>query len=196
MARVIVSCEVTQTVCRAFRLIGHEAYSCDLQPTEGNPEWHFQCDLFTLDYTKFDCGIFHPDCTALTVSGNRHYAGSMDREQAINFVCRIWDLPLKYLCIENPIGALSTPPGLFFNGFMSPTQYINPWEFGHGETKKTCLWLRGLPKLIPANIVSGREQRIWKMPPSQHRKRERSRTYQGWADAMASQWGTYLTSVL
>jgi hypothetical protein len=196
MARIIVVCEMTQTVCRAFRSLGHKAYSCDLQPTEGNPGWHYQCDMFTLDYTKFDAGIFHPDCTALTVSGNGTYADSPERDAAIDLVCRIWDLPLKYLCIENPVGVLSTPPGFWQKGFMPPTQYIHPHEYGHGETKKTCLWLRGLPNLQPTNRVDGREHRVWKMPPGPNRKRERSRTYTGWAEAMAKQWGDFLNNVL
>jgi hypothetical protein len=195
MAKIIVACEVTQAVCAAFRALGHEAFSCDLQPTEGNPAWHYQCDMFELNYSKFDCGIFHPDCTALAVSGNGTYYNSKERDMAIDLVCKIWEIDLCHLCIENPIGVLSSPPGFWHKGFMPPTQYINPWEYGHGETKKTCIWLRGLPKLIPTNIVPGREQRIWKMSPSEHRKRERARTYQGWANAMAHQWGSYLNSI-
>ncbi len=182
--RVIVGCEFSQVVTKAFRDRGHEAFSCDLIGTEGNPDWHIQADLFTLDYSKYDLGIFHPDCTRLTVSGNRTYAGTPGRRDAVEFVKRIWSLPLSRMVIENPTGVLSTQ-------WRKPTQYINPWEYGHGETKRTCLWIRGLSLLKPTNIVDGREQRIWKMGPSKKydRKKERSRTYQGWADAMAHQWG-------
>jgi site-specific DNA-cytosine methylase len=182
--RVIVGCERTQIVTQAFRALGHEAYSIDLLPTEGNPEFHFQMDIRDFsDFSFFDLAIFHPDCTYLAVSGNRTYANSEQRKQAIEFVKWIWTLPVKKLAIENPVGVLSSQ-------FKKPTQYIHPWQYGHGETKKTCIWSRNLPLLIPTNIVFGRENRIWRMGPSKkyNRQHERSRTYPGWANAMAQQW--------
>lgn len=182
--RIIVGCERTQVVTQAFRALGHQAFSCDIEPTEGNPAWHLQGDIRDQDLSGYELGIFHPDCTYLTVAGNRWWAGSKERLAAVKFVQWIWDLPIPRLCIENPIGVLSKL-------FQKPSQYIHPWQFGHGETKKTCLFFRGLKPLIPTKIVPGRVPRIWKMGPSKkyNRKHERSRTYQGWADAMAAQWG-------
>jgi hypothetical protein len=130
--------------------------------------------------------IAHPPCTALCVSGNRHYANTKARKEAADFVQKMWDQKVKYLCIENPVGVINT-----FNKSMPKPQYVQPWQFGHGETKKTGLWLRGLPQLKPTDIVNGREQRIWKMPPSKDRSKIRSKTYTGVAKAMAEQWTEY-----
>lgn len=181
--KVLIACEMSGTIREAFKSKGHIAMSCDLLPTEING-WHYQGDLFDVIDLGWDLVIAHPPCTYLAVSGNRWYAGTKQREDAIKFVERIWESNVKRLCIENPVGVLSTQSIL-----GPPTQYIQPWQFGHGETKKTGLWLKNLPPLKPTNIVEGREQRIWKMGPSANRGIERSRTYQGWADAIVSQWG-------
>lgn len=181
--RVAILCEYSGRVRDAFIGCGHKAVSCDLLPTEV-PGPHLQGDIFDYEWSGFDLIIAHPPCTALAVSGNRYYAGSAARVAAAEFVKRIWDIPVDKMCIENPVGVINS---LLPN--MPKPQYIQPWMFGHGETKKTGLWLRGLPDLIPSDIVEGREQRIWKMPPSENRAHLRSLTYQGIADAMATQWG-------
>ena len=129
--------------------------------------------------------IAHPPCTHLAVSGARHFKAKQEsgvQQQALDFVQMLLNSPIDKICLENPISIISSK-------IRKPDQIIQPWQFGHGETKATCLWLKGLPKLVPTNIVEGREQRIHKMPPSPTRWKERSRTYQGIADAMAEQWG-------
>ena len=179
--KILVACEESQEVTAAFIALGHDAMSCDLLPgAKGLP--HYQGDMFDILQNDWDLVIAHPPCTYIAVSGNRWYVGTPERKQGVEFVERIWFEWGGKLCIENPVGVLtkSRIP-------VSP-QYIQPWQFGHGETKKTGLWLRGLPELVPTNIVDGREQRIWKMPPSPDRQRMRSRTYSGIAQAMASQW--------
>ena len=182
--RVIVGCEFSGVVAGAFRKRGHEAYSCDLLPTEGNPKWHFQMDLLELlKIEQFDLAIFHPPCTHLAVSGARWFKEKQtEQAEALDFVRLLMGAPIERIAIENPISIISSK-------IRKPEQIIQPWQFGHGETKATCLWLKGLPKLQPTNIVEGREQRIHKMPPSPDRWRERSRTFTGIASAMAQQWG-------
>lgn len=180
--KVAVLCEYSGRVRDAFIKRGHDAISCDILPSE-QPGPHKQGDLFSFEWSGYDLIIAHPPCTALAVSGNRWYAGSEDRYKAAMFVQRIWNLDCKKMCIENPVGVINS-----LLPEMPKPQYIQPWMFGHGETKKTGLWLRGLPELKPTNIVEGREQRIWKMPPSEDRAHLRSLTYQGIADAMAEQW--------
>jgi hypothetical protein len=182
--RVLVGCEFSQIVTMAFRNKGHEAFSCDLLPTEGpHPEWHYQEDIFeVLKRERFDLGIFHPPCTHLAVSGARwFYLKRNEQKEALEFVGKLMDANIPKIAIENPISIISSR-------IRKPDQIIQPWQFGHGETKATCLWLKGLPKLQPTNIVPGRENRIWKMPPDENRWRERSRTFQGIANAMAEQW--------
>jgi site-specific DNA-cytosine methylase len=181
--KVAVLCEYSGRVRDAFIKRGHDAISCDLLPTE-RPGPHIQDDIMFIDWNDYDLIIAHPPCTALAVSGNRWYAGSVERREAVAFVASIWEIPVKKMCIENPVGVINSKIDS-----MPKPQYIQPWMFGHGETKKTGLWLRGLPDLKPTNIVEGREQRIWKMPPSNDRAKLRSLTYQGIADAMAEQWG-------
>lgn len=181
---VLVACEYSGVVRDAFTARGHFAVSCDLLPTD-SPGFHHQGDCFDLDWSIFDLVIAHPPCTALCVSGNRHYAGTAEREQAAQFVRRMWDQPVARLCIENPVGVLNR----LLPDLPKP-QYVQPWQYGHGETKKTGLWLRELPPLQPTNIVEGREQRIWKLPPSADRWKIRSITYRGIGDAMAEQWGS------
>jgi len=194
--RVLVACEESQAVTKEFRKKGHEAYSCDILPCSGgHPEWHFERSVKDLtayqwmitDKQKWhwDIVIAFPPCTDLCVSGARWFKEKQSdgRQQAsIDFFMHFVNHPCPKIAIENPIGIMSTH-------YRKPDQIIQPWEFGHGETKATCLWLKGLPKLKPTNIVSGREQKIWRMAPSEDRARLRSKTYQGIAEAMAEQWG-------
>jgi len=187
--KVLVGCEESQAVCREFRLLGHEAYSCDvIECSGGHSEWHLQMDVFeAISLKDWDLGIFFPPCTDLAVSGAKHFwykIADGRQQKAIDFFLQLTKVPFPF-CIENPVGIMSTH-------CRKPDQIIQPWMFGHGETKKTCLWMSGLPKLVPTDIVEGREQRIWKMPPSKDRARLRSVTYPGVAKAMATQWSKYL----
>jgi hypothetical protein len=185
--RVLVACEYSGVVRDAFIRGGHEAMSCDLLPTEA-PGPHYQGDVRdVLDY-PWDLMIAHPPCTHLSVSGARHFeAKRMDGRQqsAVSFFMMLAKADIPLIAIENPICIISRL-------WRKPDQIIQPWQFGHGETKATCLWLKGLQPLKPTNIVEGREDRIHKMPPGPDRWKERSRTYQGIADAMAEQWGGML----
>jgi len=178
--KVLVACEFSGIVRDAFIAKGHKAVSCDLLPTE-RPGPHIQGDVLEILDDGWDLILAFPPCTRLAVSGARWFKGK-EREQqaAVEFFMR-FTTGLRY-CIENPIGIMSTR-------YRKPDQIIQPWQFGHGETKATCLWLNGLPLLKPTNIVSGREARIHKMPPSPDRSKNRSRTFQGIANAMANQWG-------
>jgi len=189
--RVLVACEYSGRVREAFRKRGHDAWSCDLLESEDGSEFHYQRDVIPItrymDVLKnyWDLIIAHPPCTDLAVSGARHFAEKIAdgrQERALNFVHKLMNSPCNKICIENPISVISSK-------IRKPDQIIQPWQFGHGETKATCLWLKGLPKLVPTNIVEGRSDRIHKMPPGPNRWKERSRTYQGIADAMAEQWG-------
>jgi site-specific DNA-cytosine methylase len=182
--RVIVGCEFSQVVTRAFRDKGHEAYSCDLLPTEGNPAWHFQEDILELlKRERFDLAIFHPPCTHLAVSGARWFKEKEDEQMwALAFVKLLMDAPIEKICIENPISIISSK-------IRKPNQIIQPWQFGHGDTKATCLWLKNLPLLQPTDIVEGRVSRVHREPPGPERWKNRSRTYRGVANAMAEQWG-------
>jgi len=183
--RVLVACEFSQVVTRAFRERGHEAYSCDILPTEGNPDWHIEGDVLEHLDDGWDLMIAHPPCTHLAVSGARWFKEKQANGQqqgAIAFFMALANADCPRLAIENPIGIMSRL-------YRKPDQVIQPWQFGHGETKATCLWLKGLPELVPTNIVEGREQRVWRMPPSADRSKLRSVTYAGIAKAMAEQWG-------
>lgn len=182
--RVIVGCEFSQIVTQAFRAKGHEAFSCDVLPTEGNPEWHYQMDLLELlQKEQFDLGIFHPPCTHLAVSGARWFKDKLvEQKKALEFVRQLMNAPIDKIAIENPISIISSR-------IRKPDQIVQPWQFGHGETKATCLWLKSLPKLVPTNIVEGRANRVHREPPEPDRWKNRSRTYQGIANAMANQWG-------
>lgn len=192
--RILVACEYSGAVSRAFREQGHEAYSVDLLPADNAEDepFHFVGDYreaiaqLEANFGPIDIIIGHPPCTALAVSGNRWYAGTQERADAIEFVREMGEVFDRHArvgwAIENPVGVLT-------KGWRKPTQYIQPWQFGHGETKKTGLWLSGLPALVPTDIVEGREQRVWKMGPSEDRWKERSKTYEGIAQAMAAQWG-------
>lgn len=182
--RVLVACEMSGRVRDAFIARGHEAMSCDLLPTE-SPGPHYQGDVRdVLDY-PWDLMIAHPPCTHLSVSGARHFeAKRLDGRQqaAVSFFMSLVKADIPKKVIENPICIMSSL-------YRKPDQIIQPWQFGHGETKATCLWLYGVNPLTPTDIVEGREARIHKMPPSKDRGKLRSMTYQGIADAMADQWG-------
>jgi hypothetical protein len=181
--KVLVACEYSGTVRDAFIARGHEAMSCDLLPTE-RPGPHYQGDIWDLRPYEWDLMIAHPPCTHLAVSGARWWKGKQQEQaEALDFVRWLMNAPIPRICIENPISKISS-------AIRKPDQIIQPWQFGHGETKATCLWLKGLPLLKPTNVVEGREARIHRMPPSPNRWKERSRTFQGIADAMAEQWGS------
>jgi site-specific DNA-cytosine methylase len=184
--KVLVACEESQEVCKAFRERGHEAYSCDLQDCSGgHPEWHIKADALELIKIKWDLIIAHPPCTDLAVSGARWFEQKRKdgrQRDAIDFFMRFVNADCEHIAIENPVGIMSTH-------YRKPDQIIQPWMFGHGETKATCLWLKGLPPLEPTDIVDGREQRVWKMAPGPDRAKLRSKTYPGIARAMAEQWG-------
>lgn len=183
--KILIACEESQTVCKAFREKGHEAYSCDILPCSGgHPEWHIQGNVLEQLDKGWDMMIAHPPCTHLAVSGAKYFKEKIAdgrQQEALDFVKKLLDAPISKIALENPISVISSK-------IRKPDQIIQPWMFGHGETKATCLWLKNLPKLEPTNIVSGREQRIHKMPPSINRARERSKTYKGIAEAMAEQW--------
>jgi hypothetical protein len=180
--RVLVACEFSGTVRDAFLAAGHDAVSCDLLPTEA-PGPHVQGDVLDLLRDGWDLMIAHPPCTYLCCSGARWWAGRREEQRAaVAFVRALWAAPIPRVAIENPPGALGAL-------FRPADQYIQPWQFGHGETKSTGLWLRNLPPLRPTLIVEGREPRVHHMAPGPERWRERSRTYRGIAEAMAEQWG-------
>jgi hypothetical protein len=180
--RVLIACEFSGVVRDAFRAAGHDAVSCDLLPTEA-PGPHIQGDALDLLADGWDLMVAHPPCTYLCSSGARWWAErKTEQREAVAFVRALWAAPIPRVAIENPPGALGTL-------FRPADQYIQPWQFGHGETKATGLWLRNLPPLRPTAVVDGREPRIHYMSPSPTRWRERSRTYRGVAEAMATQWG-------
>ena len=183
--RVIVACEYSGRVREAFRKLGHDAWSCDILESEDDSEFHIQTRIEDIINDGWDLMIAHPPCTHLAVSGARHFKAKQEsgvQQEALEFVRLLLEADIPKIALENPISIISSK-------IRKPDQIIQPWQFGHGETKATCLWLKGLPKLVPTNIVEGRDQRIHKMPPSPTRWKERSRTYQGIADAMAKQWG-------
>lgn len=180
--RVLIACEYSATVREAFSKLGHDAWSCDILETE-IPGNHLQCDVREILGDGFDMMIAHPPCTHLAVSGARWFKNKkVEQAEALEFVRLLLNAPIQRIALENPISIISSR-------IRKPDQVIQPWQFGHGETKATCLWLKNLPKLQPTNIVSGREQRIWKLPPGENRWKERSRTFEGIARAMANQWG-------
>ena len=182
--KVLIACEYSGRVRDAFLSLGHEAMSCDLLPTDV-PGPHYQGDVFDIIHNGWDLMIAHPPCTHLSVSGAKHFAAkkaSGVQQQALDFVRRLLAAPIPKIALENPISIISSQ-------IRKPDQIVQPWQFGHGETKATCLWLKGLPKLIPTNIVEGREARVHRLPPSPDRWKLRSTTYAGIAAAMADQWG-------
>jgi site-specific DNA-cytosine methylase len=181
--KILVACEYSGVVRDAFLRAGHYALSCDLLPCESTASGdHYQGDVRDVLDHGWDLMIAHPPCTHLAVSGARWFKDKqVEQAEALDFVRLLLDAPIKRIALENPISIISSR-------IRKPDQIIQPWMFGHGETKATCLWLKNVPLLQPTNIVSGREQRVHKMPPSPDRWKERSRTYQGIADAMAAQW--------
>lgn len=179
--RVLVACEYSGRVRDAFLRRGHDALSCDLLPTE-TPGPHYQGDVRAILGDGWDLLIAHPPCTHLAVSGARWFKDKIQEQaEALNFVRLMLDAPIKRIALENPISIISSR-------IRKPDQIIQPWQFGHGETKATCLWLKGLPLLQPTSIVEGREAIVHRMPPSPDRWKNRSRTYEGIAEAMAEQW--------
>jgi len=186
--KILVACEESQAVTIRLRWNGwHDAYSCDIEPCSGgHPEWHLQQDVTKLLKEKWDMVIAFPPCTDLAVSGARWFKEKQvdGRQQKsidfFNLFTKLDHIPM--VAIENPIGIMSTH-------YRKPDQIIQPWQYGHGETKAACLWLKGLPLLKPTDIVEGREQKIWRMAPGPRRAKLRSKTYQGIADAMSCQWG-------
>jgi len=188
MSKVLVCCEFSGIVRDAFIAEGHDATSCDLLDSESFGP-HIKDKLENIDVSYYDLLIAHPPCTHLAVSGARWFKDKVvEQAEALEFVRYILELPVKHIAVENPISIISTK-------IRKPDQIIQPWQFGHGETKATCLWLKNLPKLVPTNIVNGRENKVHKLPPSEDRWKIRSRTYVGIAKAMAKQWGSYVDQI-
>ena len=182
--KVLIACEFSGIVRDAFLVNGHDAMSCDLEDSE-RPGPHYQGDVEDILGDGWDLMIAHPPCTHLAVSGARHFARKQEsgvQEQALKFVRILMSAPIGMIAIENPISIISTR-------IRKPDQIIQPWQFGHAETKATCLWLSGLPPLIPTCVVEPTENRIWKMPGGKNQAKNRSRSYDGIAHAMAEQWG-------
>ena len=180
--RVLVACEFSGRVRQAFSDLGHDAWSCDLLPSEA-PGNHIQGDVLEILDDGWDLIIAHPPCTHLAVSGARWFKDKLPEQKlALEFVEALLNAPIKKIALENPVSIISSK-------IRRPDQIIQPWMFGHGETKATCLWLKGLPKLEATNIVDGRDARVHKMPPHADRWKLRSLTYSGIASAMAEQWG-------
>lgn len=190
--RVLVACEFSGRVRDAFRRLGHDAWSCDILPSES--PYHIRTDVCTILEQDWDLMIAHPPCTYLTVTGNRHYANSPLRDEAVDFVLRLMNAPINKIAVENPVGVLSTK-------IRKPDQIIQPYQFGDPVKKKTCLWLKGLPKLVPTNVVEPEEDVVFRsgnrmgkwyyetsLLPQKERAAARSITFQGIADAMADQW--------
>lgn len=193
--RVLVACEFSGIVRETFRSQGHDAWSCDLLEAEDTSPYHYKGDVLPILRglgtspgwrQGWDLMIAHPPCTHLAVSGARWFKDKRtEQNAAIWFFLELMATQhISKIAVENPISIMSTE-------FRKPDQIIQPWQYGHGETKATCLWLKNLPKLTPTNVVEGREARIHKMPPGPNRAKERSRTYQGIADAMAEHGGVY-----
>ena len=183
--RVLVACEYSGRVRDAFLRRGHDALSCDLLDTEV-PGPHYVGDVRDLLDDGWDLMIAHPPCTDLAVSGAHAFGPKVaDGRQAaaLAFVQQLLDAPVPFIALENPVSIISS-------AIRKPDQTVQPWWFGHGETKATCLWLKNLPPLRPTHVVDGREPRILSLGPSPDRWKERSRTYEGVAEAMAEQWGT------
>jgi hypothetical protein len=180
--RVLIACEFSGIVRDAFIARGHDAWSCDLLPSE-RPGPHVQGDVLALLGADWDLMIAHPPCTHLAVSGARWFKDKrVEQEAALAFVATLMQARIPRIALENPISIISSR-------IRKPDQIVQPWMFGHGETKATCLWLKGLPLLVPTDIVSGREARVHRAPPGPDRWKERSRTLPGIAAAMADQWG-------
>lgn len=180
--KILIACEFSGTVRDAFRRRGHDALSCDLLPSE-QPGPHYQGSVLDVLGEGWDLMIAHPPCTHLAVSGSRWFKDkAVEQAEALQFVRDLLAAPIPRIALENPVSVISSR-------IRKPDQIIQPWQFGHGETKATCLWLKGLPMLVPTDVVDGREARVHRMSPGPNRWRERSRTFAGIAEAMAEQWG-------
>ena len=184
--RVLVACEFSGTVRKAFERNGHTVTSCDLLPADDRAHNHVEGDVLDVLRARgaaFDLMIAHPPCTHLALSGSRWFKDkATEQAEALDFVRALMDAPIARIAIENPISVISSK-------IRKPDQIIQPWQFGHGETKATCFWLKNLPALVPTQVVDGRVARVHRMPPGPNRWKERSRTYDGIAAAMANQWG-------
>lgn len=182
--KVLVACEFSGVVRDAFLAKGHDAWSCDLLDTE-RPGPHIQGTVKGVIYSGgWDLMIAHPPCTHLAVSGARWFSQKRNKQVgALEFVRDLLEAPIPQIALENPISIISTR-------IRKPDQIIQPWQFGHGETKAICLWLKDLPHLMPTKVVSGRRARVHREPPSKDRWKNRSRFYRGIATAMADQWGS------
>ena len=181
--KILIGCEFSGTVRRAFRAVGHEAWSCDLLPADDESHYHIQGDLLGVIGDGWDLAVFHPPCTHLAVSGARWFKDKRaEQAEALEFVRTLLAAPIPMIALENPVSIISSH-------IRKPDQVIQPWMFGHGYVKATCLWLKGLPPLVPTDVVDGREARVHRMSPGPNRWKERSRTYPGIAKAMAEQWG-------
>ena len=182
--KVLIACEFSGVVREAFRARGHCVFSCDLLPAEDDSNFHMRGDVLRRLHYGWDLMIAHPPCTHLAVSGARWFKDKRyEQAEALLFVRALLAAPIPRIALENPISIISSK-------IRKPDQIIQPWQFGHGETKATCLWLKGLPKLVPTKIVDGRKPRVHFASPGPDRWKERSRTLQGIADAMAEQWGS------
>lgn len=180
--KILIACEFSGIVRDAFKAKGHDAVSCDLLSSD-TPGNHIQDNVLNHLNEEWDLLIGHPPCTHTAVSGARWFKEKRhEQSKAIQFFTDLYYADIEKVCLEHPVSIISTV-------FRKPDQYIQPWMFGHGETKKTGLWLKNLPLLKPTNIVEGREARIHRMAPSKDRAKERSRFYPGIAKAMAEQWG-------
>ena len=180
--KILVACEYSGRVRDAFIRGGHDAMSCDLLPTDVEGP-HYQGNVLDILNDGWDMMIAHPPCTHLAVSGARWFKNKIvEQAEALEFVKLLLNAPIEKIALENPVSIISSK-------IRKPDQTIQPWQFGHGETKATCLWLKNLPKLIPTDVVDGRDPKVHMMPPSPYRWKLRSTTYQGIANAMASQWG-------
>jgi hypothetical protein len=193
---VLIACEFSGVVRAAFAALGHDAWSCDLLPSE-MPGQHYREDVISLIYgdghnvplNVWDLMIAHPPCTHLAVSGARWFKDKQEEQrEALDFVLDLLNAPIPHIALENPVSIISTR-------IRKPDQIIQPWMFGHGETKATCLWLKNLPPLVPTDIVEGRTPRVHHASPGPNRWKERSRTLPGIAAAMADQWTRYCEGV-
>lgn len=183
--RVLIACEFSGVMRRAFAARGWDAWSCDLLPAEDDSPNHIQADALSVLGDGWDMMIAHPPCTHLAVSGARWFAEKREEQTAaLDFVRALLAAPIKHIALENHISIISSK-------IRKPDQIVQPWQFGHGETKATCWWLKNLPGLIPTNIVDGRTNRVHRMPPGPDRWKERSRTFPGIAQAAADQWGAF-----
>ena len=182
--KVLVACEFSGKVRRAFSSKGHDAWSCDLLPSNDNSPNHIMRDVIPLLSQSWDLIIAHPPCTDLASSGARWWAqkGPQALEKALAFVMAVWGANSPKIAIENPIGRLAT-------AWRKPDQIIHPWQHGHGETKSTCLWIRGLPLIVPSHVVEGRKPVCHMTPGGKRQWKRRSTTYDGIAQAFADQWG-------